>query len=54
MTERSLEVVGIDRETGETITTPISAAQFDAIWLACEGLPDPFDDDDEDDDERDV
>jgi hypothetical protein len=56
VTERRLEFVGVDRETGETIITPISTASADAIWLAYHGLADPFDvdDDDEDDDERDV
>lgn len=56
MEERRLEFVAVDRATGETIITPISAASADTIWLAYHQLDDPFDvdDDDEDDDERDV
>ena len=53
MNEPRYTVTGIDPETGEPVTTPITAPGVEQAMIAGDGLPDPdavIDDDSEDDD----
>ena len=53
MNEPRYTITGIDPETGEPVTTPITAPGVEQAMIAGDGLPDPddlIDDDSEDDD----
>jgi hypothetical protein len=41
--ELTYTLTGVDRETGERVSSPITAAEFEQIIVAAEGLPDPND-----------
>lgn len=49
MNEPRYTITGIDPETGEPVTTPITPAEVERIMIAGDGLPDPDDVIDDDD-----